>query len=314
MAETYLDPEMDTVDDKIQEALDDSIELEEGQDGFDIPVEFASDEGKPGNQDAAEADSQEAQPQDVVENTDNIRQEQSEETLDENVLDESVKEDLEETPEDTIEQSPEDDEAEAEDAEDPVDASEEAEAEVEEAEGDSKEDPDDPKEDAKEDAKEDTKEKKGFFDRLKKDKEKEKLKTQIDDLTDRLKRNMAEFDNYRKRTEKEKSSMYIIGAKDIVEKMLPVLDNFERGFEKAPEGDAFADGMRMIYRQMLTALEEAGVKPIEAMGQPFDPNLHNAVMHEDNPEVGENIITQEFQKGYTYKDFVVRHSMVKVAN
>ena len=141
-----------------------------------------------------------------------------------------------------------------------------------------------------------------------------KLEQQIEDLTDRLKRNMAEFDNFRKRTEKEKSSMYIIGAKDIVEKILPVVDNFERGLAQAPEGDSFADGMKMIYKQLITTLDELGVKPIEAVGKEFDPNFHNAVMHVEDEEAGENIVVEEFQKGYTYKDFVVRHSMVKVAN
>ena len=141
-----------------------------------------------------------------------------------------------------------------------------------------------------------------------------KYEQQIEELTDRLKRNMAEFDNFRKRTEKEKASMYIIGAKDIVEHMLPVVDNFERGLAQAQEGDAFAEGMKMIYKQMMTTFEELGVKPIEAVGQEFNPDFHNAVMHVEDEEAGENIIVEEFQKGYTYKDFVVRHSMVKVAN
>ena len=157
-----------------------------------------------------------------------------------------------------------------------------------------------------------TKTKTSFFG--KKKKEKDKFEQQIEDLTDRLKRSMAEFDNYRKRTEKEKSSMYIIGAKDIVEKMLPIVDNFERGLAQAPEDDPFAEGMKMIYKQMMTAFDEMGVKPIEAVGKDFDPNLHNAVMHVEDESVGENIVVEEFQKGYTYKDFVVRHSMVKVAN
>lgn len=148
----------------------------------------------------------------------------------------------------------------------------------------------------------------------KKKKEKDKKDQQIDELTDRLKRNMAEFDNFRKRTEKEKASMYIIGAKEIVEKILPVVDNFERGLAQAPEEDAFAEGIRMIYKQLMTTLEELGVKQIEAVGKEFDPNLHNAVMHIEDEEAGENTIVEEFQKGYTYKDFVVRHSMVKVAN
>ena len=148
----------------------------------------------------------------------------------------------------------------------------------------------------------------------KKKKEKDKFEQQIEDLTDRLKRSMAEFDNYRKRTEKEKSSMYIIGAKDIVEKMLPIVDNFERGLAQAPEDDPCAEGMKMIYKQMMTAFDEMGVKAIEAVGKEFDPNLHNAVMHVEDESVGENVVVEEFQKGYTYKDFVVRHSMVKVAN
>ena len=155
------------------------------------------------------------------------------------------------------------------------------------------------------------KEKGSFF---KKKEKKDKKDEKIEELTDRVRRQMAEFDNFRKRTEKEKSSMYIIGAKDIVEKILPVVDNFERGLAQAPEGDSFADGMKMIYKQLITTLDELGVKPIEAVGKEFDPNFHNAVMHVEDEEAGENIVVEEFQKGYTYKDFVVRHSMVKVAN
>ncbi len=153
--------------------------------------------------------------------------------------------------------------------------------------------------------------KKGFF-----SKKKDKKDEQIEELTDRLKRSMAEFDNYRKRTEKEKSAMYEIGAKDIIEKLLPVVDNFERGLAAVPEGEktVFADGMDMIYRQLMKMLEDAGVKPIEAAGHPFDPNFHNAVMHVEDESLGENIIAEEFQKGYLYRDSVIRHSMVKVAN
>lgn len=128
---------------------------------------------------------------------------------------------------------------------------------------------------------------------------------------------MAEFDTFRKRTEKEKSSMYEIGAKSVVEKILPVIDNFERGLAAVPEEqkeDAFVTGMDKIYKQLLTSLEEMGVKPIEALGQEFDPNFHNAVMHVEDEELGENIVAEEFQKGYMYRDTVVRHSMVKVAN
>jgi molecular chaperone GrpE len=158
----------------------------------------------------------------------------------------------------------------------------------------------------------DSKEKTSFFG--KKKKEKEKYEQQIEDLTDRLRRNMAEFDNFRKRTEKEKASMYVIGAREIVEKILPVVDNFERGLSQAAEGDAFADGMKMIYKQLITTLDDLGVKPIEAVGKEFDPNFHNAVMHVEDESAGENVVVEELQKGYTYKDFVVRHSMVKVAN
>ena len=160
----------------------------------------------------------------------------------------------------------------------------------------------------------DEKESKGktsFFGKKKKD---NKLEQQIEDLTDRLKRNMAEFDNFRKRTEKEKSSMYIIGAKDIIEKILPVVDNFERGLAQATEGDPFAEGMEKIYKQLTTTLESLGVEPIEAVDKEFNPDLHNAVMHVEDGSVGDIIIVEELQKGYTYKGFVVRHSMVKVAN
>mgnify|MGYP000962448909 CR=1 FL=1 len=167
-------------------------------------------------------------------------------------------------------------------------------------------------EEASQDDKKDSKSKTSFFG--KKKKEKDKFEQQVEELTDRLKRSMAEFDNYRKRTEKEKSSMYIIGARDIVEKMLPIVDNFERGLAQAPEDDPFAEGMKMIYKQMMTAFDEMGVKPIEAVGKEFDPNLHNAVMHAEEEGLGENIVAEEFQKGYKYKDTVLRHSMVKVAN
>ncbi|MGI6011990.1 MAG: nucleotide exchange factor GrpE [Ruminococcus sp.] len=151
----------------------------------------------------------------------------------------------------------------------------------------------------------------------KKKEKKDKKDEKIEELTDQLKRQMAEFDNYRKRTEKEKASMYVIGAKEIVEKMLPIVDNFERGLAQVPDEqkeDPFVDGMNKVYKQLTTALGEAGVTPIEAVGKEFDPNLHNAVMHVEDEEAGENIIVEEFQKGYLYKDFVVRHSMVKVAN
>lgn len=155
-------------------------------------------------------------------------------------------------------------------------------------------------------------EKKGFF-KKKKDPRDEK----IEELTDRVKRQMAEFENFRKRTDKEKSAMYEMGAKDIIERILPVIDNFERGLATVPE-DAketpLAEGMEKIYKQFRKTLEEAGVKAIEAVGREFDPNYHNAVMHVDDDSLGENIVAEELQKGYMYRDSVVRHSMVKVAN
>jgi len=146
---------------------------------------------------------------------------------------------------------------------------------------------------------------------------KDKKDEQIADLTDKLTRQMAEFDNYRKRTEKEKSAMYEIGAKDVIEKILPVVDNFERGFVTVSEEEKenpFVQGMDKVYKQLMTMLEGLGVKPIEALGQEFNPDLHHAVMHVEDEEAGENVIVEEFQKGYMYRDSVVRYSMVKVAN
>ncbi len=161
---------------------------------------------------------------------------------------------------------------------------------------------------------EDVKEKKSFF---KKKEKKDKKDEKIEELTDRLMRNMAEFDNFRKRSEREKTQMFEIGAKDIIEKILPVVDNFERGLVAASPEDkdnAFVQGIEMIYKQLLTTLESAGVKVIESVGKEFDPNFHNAVMHAQDPELGENTVAEEFQKGYMYRDTVVRHSMVKVVN
>ena len=151
----------------------------------------------------------------------------------------------------------------------------------------------------------------------KKDREIEDLKGKVSELSDRVKRDLAEFDNFRKRTEKEKAAMFDMGAKSMIEKILPLIDNFERGLAAVPEDrrdDPFVDGMDKVYRQMLKDLGDAGLKPIEAVGQPFDPNLHNAVMHIEDENLGENVVAQEFQKGYTYKGTVVRHSMVQVAN
>lgn len=146
---------------------------------------------------------------------------------------------------------------------------------------------------------------------------KDKKDLKIEELNDRVMRQMAEFENFRKRTEKEKSQMYEVGAREMVEKILPVVDNFERGLfslSKEEREEAFPQGMEMIYKQFMEALKSAGVSPIEAVGETFDPNLHNAVMHVEDPEEKENVIVEEFQKGYQYKDTVIRHSMVKVAN
>ena len=154
--------------------------------------------------------------------------------------------------------------------------------------------------------------KKGFF-----KKKKDKKDEQIEDLNDRLKRQMAEFDNFRKRTEKEKAQMFDMGARTIIEKILPVIDNFERGLAAVPEEqreDAFVVGMDKVYRQMLTELDASGVKPIEAVGQEFDPNFHNAVMQVESEEYDSGVVAQELQKGYMYKDSVVRHSMVAVVS
>ena len=150
-----------------------------------------------------------------------------------------------------------------------------------------------------------------------KDAKKDPKDAQIEELQDRLKRQMAEFDNFRKRTEKEKAAMYEIGAKDIIEKILPVLDNFERGLAAVSEdekGSSFAEGIEKIYKQFVKTLEDAGVESIEAVGKQFDPNLHNAVMHVEDEKYGENEIAMELQKGYKYRGSVVRHSMVQVAN
>lgn len=159
---------------------------------------------------------------------------------------------------------------------------------------------------------EDNEKKKSIKSKFKSSKSKE-----IEELTDRLMRSMAEFDNYRKRSEKEKSQMFTLGVKSLVEKLLPVIDNFERGLESIKEEDkedSYVQGFEMIYKQLIGILEEIGVKPIEAIGKEFDPNYHNAVMHGEDEEYGENIVSEELQKGYIYNDIVVRHSMVKVVN
>lgn len=156
------------------------------------------------------------------------------------------------------------------------------------------------------------KKKEGFF-----KKKKDKKDEQIEELNDRLKRQMAEFDNFRKRTEKEKSQMFDMGARTIIEKILPVVDNFERGLAAVPEEqkeDAFVSGMDKVYKQMMTELEAIGVKPIESVGKEFDPEFHNAVMQVENEELESGTVAQELQKGYTYKETVVRHSMVAVVS
>ena len=208
--------------------------------------------------------------------------------MDEKVLDEA----MESSTEENVSETKEDENVTS--TEETAETAENADAEASEADS---EDPD---------------KKKSFF-----KKKKDKKDEQIEELTDKVKRQMAEFDNFRKRTEKEKSQMYDMGAKTIVEKILPVIDNFERGLAAVPEDnkeDAFVVGMDKIYRQMLTVLEVAGVKPIEAVGAEFDPNFHNAVMHVEDETLGENVVAEELQKGYMYRDTVVRHSMVKVAN
>ena len=181
------------------------------------------------------------------------------------------------------------------------DASTDAEAKADEKADDKSDDKADDKSD----------EKKGLFKKKKKDKKDE----QIEELNDRLKRQMAEFENFRKRSEKEKSQMFDMGAKTIVEKILPVIDNFERGLAAVPDDkkdDPFITGMDKVYKQMLTELDAAGVKPIECVGQEFDPDFHNAVMQVENDELESGTVAQELQKGYMYKDSVVRHSMVSV--
>ena len=200
--------------------------------------------------------------------------------VNEEVLEETVNEDINDTTEEVVEEATEE-------------AAEDTEAS-----------------DAEEDAEEAGEEKKGFF-----KKKKDKKDEQIEELNDRVKRQMAEFDNFRKRTEKEKTQMFDLGSKSIIEKILPVIDNFERGFttvEETDKEDAFVVGMDMVYKQLMTELENAGVKPIEALGQEFDPEFHNAVMQVESEEYESGVVAQEFQKGYMYKDTVVRHSMVAV--
>ena len=169
-------------------------------------------------------------------------------------------------------------------------------------------------EETAEPSKESRKEKKK---REKADKKQDALKEKIEELEDRVKRQMAEFDNFRKRSEKEKTMMFETGAKSVIEKILPVVDNFERGLASVPEEqktDGFAQGMEMIYKQLMTELEKMEVKPIPAVGEDFNPDFHNAVMQVESEEYESGVIAQELQKGYTYRDGVVRHSMVAVVS
>ncbi|MBE5853756.1 MAG: nucleotide exchange factor GrpE [Lachnospiraceae bacterium] len=190
--------------------------------------------------------------------------------------------------------------AEAEQATETVETETKAEAEVTEETAETTE---------KASEKKDKKEKKS-----KDDKKVKALQEKIDELTDKTVRQLAEFENFRNRTEKEKEAMFETGAKSVIEKILPVVDNFERGLATAPEGDPFAEGMQMIYKQLLTELENLGVKPIDAKGKEFDPNLHNAVMQVENEELESGTVAEELQKGYMYRDSVVRHSMVSVVS
>lgn len=225
----------------------------------------------------------------------------------ENSKDKSQEEMVKEAVEEAKKAAAEAEETDAKESED-VDTADEDNTETEESKKPEKADNAD-----SEEKEEKSSDKKLFGKKNKKDKKDEK----IEELTDRLTRQMAEFDNFRKRTEREKSQMYEIGAKDVIDKILPVVDNFERGLGAVPgeqKEDSFVQGMEMIYKQLMTTLEGIGVKPIEAVGQEFNPDFHNAVMHVEDENFGENIVAEEFQKGYMYRDSVVRHSMVKVAN
>ncbi len=215
------------------------------------------------------------------------------------------KEILEEVLEDLEEESAK----KAKEAEEQVEDTQENEAEAEEKEADNTEEASEENAEGEKDAKE----KKGIFGKKEK---KDPLKEKIQELQDKYVRQVAEFDNFRKRTEKEKSQMFEQGQANVLEKMLPVVDNFERGLSAAPEdeaGKAFAEGMNMIYKQLMKQLEDLGVTPIEALGQEFDPNLHNAVMQVASEEYESGMVAQELQKGYKFHDTVLRHSMVAVA-
>lgn len=204
-------------------------------------------------------------------------------------------------------------EQEAQNEEETKEAAEGSEAEDSE-EKDSEEKDSEEKDSEEKDSEEKDSKDKGLFGKKKK---KDKKDEQIEDLNDRLRRQMAEFDNFRKRSEKEKSQMFDMGARSIIEKVLPVVDNFERGLAAVPEDqkdDAFVTGMDKVYKQLMTEFDSIGVKPIEALGQEFNPDLHNAVMQVESDEYEPGVVAQELQKGYMYKDTVVRHSMVAVVS
>ena len=193
-----------------------------------------------------------------------------------------------------------------------VNAEESADSRNEQMDNDEENDCEDNEASDKQSVKESKKDKKK---KEKSDKKQDALKERIEELEDRVKRQMAEFDNFRKRSEKEKTAMFETGARSVIEKILPVVDNFERGLASVPEAEkdgAFAQGMEMIYKQLLTELENLDVKPIAAVGEEFNPEFHNAVMQVESEEYESGIIAQELQKGYTYRDTVVRHSMVAV--
>lgn len=214
------------------------------------------------------------------------------------MADEKQQDVMEEAVEETVEEKVENEAVEEAAADEAVDT-EAAEEETEESE-------------EADDTQESEGEKKGFF-----KKKKDKKDEMIEELNDKVKRQMAEFDNFRKRTEKEKTQMFDMGARTIIEKILPVIDNFERGFttvEESDKEDAFVEGMDKVYKQLMTELEAAGVKPIECIGKEFDPEFHNAVMQVESEEFESGIVAQELLKGYTYKDTVVRHSMVAVVS
>ena len=213
-------------------------------------------------------------------------------------FDQKVAETLQEEMEEN-EIQPDADTVETQDGEDPIAGGEKEEVAV-------------PEEEPEEDEKAAKKAKKSRF---KADKKQDALNEKIAELEDKVKRQMAEFDNFRKRTDKEKNAMFETGAKSVIEKILPVVDNFERGLASIPEeekGTPFAEGMEMIYKQLIGELEKMEVKPIPAVGEEFDPNLHNAVMQVESDEYESGVIAQELQRGYTYRDSVVRHSMVAV--